>query len=105
MARRSLDSFGLDRWLLGLAFLAGALGVVAFKLSDLPQWAPALFAAAVIVAYAALTWMLRSARLEPEQIGDNAYYLGFVLTLCSLAYTLWALGSVEAEAAFIAEVV
>ncbi|PWJ18338.1 hypothetical protein [Jannaschia seohaensis] len=105
MVERRLDSFGLDRWLLGLAFLAGALGVVALKLTDLPQWAPALYAACVIVAYAGLTWGLRSARLEPEQIGDNAYYLGFVLTLCSLAYTLWALGEVEAEAAFIAEVV
>ncbi|GIT90453.1 hypothetical protein JANAI62_00650 [Jannaschia pagri] len=105
MARRTLDSFGLDRWLLALAFFAGALGVVALKLAEMPQWAPALYAGGVIVAYAGLTWFLRSARLEPEQIGDNAYYLGFVLTLCSLAYTLWALGAVEAEAAFIAEVV
>lgn len=102
---RTLDSFGLDRWLLALAFGAGALGVVALKVSGLPQWMPAVFSAFVIVSYAALTWGLRSARLEPEQIGDNAYYLGFVLTLCSLAYTLWALGEVEAEAAFIAEVV
>ncbi|UWQ17129.1 hypothetical protein [Jannaschia sp. M317] len=105
MARRTLDSFGLDRWLLAIAFFAGALGVVALKVSDLPQWVPAVYAGGVILAYAGLTWFLRSARLEPEQIGDNAYYLGFVLTLCSLAYTLWALGTLEAEAAFIAEVI
>ena len=29
------------------------------------------------------------ARLEPDQTGDNAYYLGFVLTLTSFAYTLY----------------
>ena len=105
MARRTLDGLGLDRWLLFLAFAAGAGGVVALKLSGLPQWTPAAWSGAVIVGYAAAVWALRSARLDPEQIGDNAYYLGFVLTLCSLAFTLWALGEVEAEAAFVAEVV
>ncbi|WP_371154408.1 hypothetical protein [Jannaschia sp. 2305UL9-9] len=103
--QRTLDSFGLDRWLLALAFGAGAIGVVLLKLSEVPQWVPAVFAGGVILAYAGLTWGLRSARLEPEQIGDNAYYLGFVLTLCSLAYTLWELGDPTAEAAFIATVI
>lgn len=105
MASRDLASHGLDRWLLATAFLAGAGGTVALKVVQVPGWIPAAFAGGVIVAYAALVWSLRSARLEPEQIGDNAYYLGFVLTLCSLAYTLWSLGTVTAETAFVAEVV
>jgi hypothetical protein len=105
MSRRTLESLGLDRWLLFLVFAAGAGGVVGMKLAGLAQWAPALWSGGIIIGYAASVWAMRSARLEPEQIGDNAYYLGFVLTLCSLAYTLWTLGTVEAEAAFIAEVV
>lgn len=105
MPRETTPSYGIDRWLLALAFGAGTGGTIALKLLDAPQWAPAAFAAAVILGYAALTSSLRTARLEPEQIGDNAYYLGFVLTLCSLAYTLWSLGTLDAETAFIAEVI
>ena len=105
MARPATSAYGIDRWLLALSFAAGTGGTVALKLLDAPQWAPAAFAGGVILAYAALTFSLRTARLEPEQIGDNAYYLGFVLTLCSLAYTLWSLGTLDAETAFIAEVI
>ena len=104
-ASRDLITLGLDRWLLAVAFGAGALGTVVLKATGAPPWMPAALAGGVILAYAAICWFLRSARLEPEQIGDNAYYLGFVLTLCSLAYTLWSLGTVEAETAFVAEVV
>lgn len=102
---RDLSSYGFDRWLLALAFLAGAGGTVALKVAQVPNWIPAAFAGGIILAYAASVWTIRTARLEPEQIGDNAYYLGFILTLCSLAYTLWSLGTVEAETAFVAEVV
>jgi hypothetical protein len=85
-ARRSdRDVVTLDRWLLAAAFVGGAGGTLLLKALAAPAWAPACFAAGIILAYAALTYRVPAARLEPEQIGDNAYYLGFVLTLCSLA--------------------
>ncbi|MBZ4691371.1 MAG: hypothetical protein JG765_2622 [Cereibacter sp.] len=107
-ARRSFAnrySDASDKILLGGAFLLGIAGSIGLKIADLPTYVPALFSAVVIILYAAITYYSRSARLEPDQIGDNAYYLGFVLTLSSLSYTLYELGSQDAESVFIAQVI
>lgn len=94
-----------DKILLVSAFLLGIGGSIGLKLAGLPIFFPALFSGLVIILYAILTYFSRSARLEPDQIGDNAYYLGFVLTLSSLSYTLYELGSQDAESVFIAQVI
>jgi hypothetical protein len=107
-ARRSFAnrySDASDKVLLGGAFLLGIAGSIGLKLADLPTYVPALFSAVVIILYAVITYFSRSARLEPDQIGDNAYYLGFVLTLSSLSFTLYELGSQDAESVFIAQVI
>lgn len=78
-----------DRIVLLAAFVAGVAGGIALKLSGVhPFWA-AGFAALVLCAYAALTYFTTNLRLEPESIGDNCYYLGFLFTLTSLAVTLY----------------
>ena len=89
-----LDREGIDSVLLVVAFLLGIASSLMVKAyyADL-IWLPALTSGGVIIAYATITLTSVRARLDPGQIGDNAYYLGFVLTLASLAYTLYELGS------------
>lgn len=95
----------LDKVVLFLAFAVGILGSLIIKYLNVSSLLPALFSAAIIIAYAVWTFKSESIRLEPEQIGDNAYYLGFVLTLCSLAYTLYEISGHSMESDFIAGVI
>ncbi|RUR34777.1 hypothetical protein ELY33_00945 [Vreelandella andesensis] len=95
----------LDKVVLFLAFTVGILGSLIIKYLNVSFLLPALFSAAIIIAYAIWTFKSESIRLEPEQIGDNAYYLGFVLTLCSLAYTLYEISGHSMESDFIAGVI
>lgn len=43
----------------------------------------------LIVLYCSLAWKSEFFYIREDQIGDNAYYLGFLFTLSSLAYALW----------------
>ena len=79
----------LDRVAFVVAFIAGSIGSIILKNVGVPALWVAGFAAAVLVAYALVAWMGGRIRLEPETIGDNCYYLGFLFTLASLAYTLY----------------
>lgn len=79
----------LDRAALLLAFLLGAGGGVALKLLAAPVLLAALWPVAVLLLYVALCLLTRSAAIEPDVIGDNCYYLGFLFTLSSLAVTLY----------------
>ncbi len=101
-ARNDRDT--IDVALLIVAFALGAAASIGLKLFDFPVWLPALVTAVIIAVYALITYMTRSARLEPDQIGDNAYYLGFVFTLISLGYTIYELDP-SADAAAVGEVI
>lgn len=104
-------SEGADRAALLAAFLLGAAGTIFLKVEelqpiplDLPPVVAALFAALVLIGYVISVWQVGSLRIEPETIGDNCYYLGFVFTLTSLAVTLYqisgeAIGSAALQAA------
>ena len=73
---------------LGVAFVVGVVGSIAFKLlPGLSMWG-AVFAAGVLVSYAIYAFVATQLRLDAETIGDNCYYLGFLFTLSSLAVTL-----------------
>ena len=86
-----------DRALLLLAFVAGVAGGIALKLAAVhPFWA-AGYAALVLCIYAAATYLATNLRIEPEAIGDNCYYLGFLFTLTSLAVTLYFVVEAGAE--------
>ena len=91
---------GSDRVALAVAFLVGTIGGTALKVAPLPADYPAIAAAgwsaAVLFGYAVSTHLARRLRTEPETIGDNCYYLGFVFTLTSLAVTLWQISSADA---------
>ncbi|REC53978.1 hypothetical protein DRV84_14395 [Rhodosalinus sediminis] len=93
---------GLDRAFFIGAFVVGVVGGIALKVSSVHPFAAAGFSATVLVGYAFLTWSSGRLRLEPEAVGDNCYYLGFLFTLASLAVTLWQVaepppGTTQAE--------
>lgn len=96
---------GLDKAFLGSAFAAGATGVIGLKLYGAEIWWPAAFSALVLIAYALSTWFNRNLSLEPEVIGDNCYYLGFLFTLISLGMTLYQMGGAGAEASILRDVI
>lgn len=79
----------LDRAVFLIAFLAGAGGGTAMKLLHFPALITALYAAAVLISYAVATFATGRMKLDPEAVGDNCYYLGFLFTLASLAATLY----------------
>ncbi len=43
----------------------------------------------LILIYCGLAWKTNLFYIREDQIGDNAYYMGFLFTLASLAYALW----------------
>jgi len=110
MARRPLhDPRGrdaMDKAALILAFLLGAGGSVALKVLGAPVLVAALWPVAVLVGYVLACLATRAIAIEPEAVGDNCYYLGFLFTLSSLAVTLYQIRSLGADgAAFIPQVI
>lgn len=79
----------LDKFVLLCAFLIGTMGGITLKLLHVHPFIAALFSASVLIAYALIAYWSTSLRVEPETIGDNSYYLGFLFTLTSLAVTLY----------------
>jgi hypothetical protein len=78
-----------DRGLFILFLTAGTALVLALKLT-VPEarvagWSAAIAACAALFGYAALAWRLR---MPGDRLGDNCYYLGFLLTLASIAAAL-----------------
>ncbi len=99
----AIDRERIDIAILVFAYLVGIISGMMLKLNvgasmmledgEYPVWLPAVTSGIVIVAYAVIAHTSIRARTDPGQTGDNAYYLGFVLTLASLAFTLYQLGS------------
>jgi len=83
----------LDRVAFIVAFSLGAGGGIALKVLGAHPFVSATFAAFVLILYAVLAWAGGRIKIEPETIGDNCYYLGFLFTLASLSYTLYQLGN------------
>lgn len=100
----STDSF--HKSALAAAFLSGAAGIYLFKEND-SQWGPAIWSLFVMGLFCLAAWTPawgnrllggRRGGVDPETVGDNCYYLGFVFTLVSLAVTLYQLFPAGAEA-------
>lgn len=78
-----------DRGLFILFLLAGTAAVLALKLAledaRLATWVATAAASATLLGYAALASRFR---MPGDRLGDNCYYLGFLLTLASMAAAL-----------------
>lgn len=78
-----------DKYMFGLVFIIGAIGIVGLKFFQLPQHYVTAFPVALMLVYAAILARVRERRLSEDQSGDNLYYLGFLYTLVSLSYALY----------------
>lgn len=63
------------------------------KLLGVPQLLVTSSVVAMVCIYCFTTYKSTSFGLREDQIGDNAYYLGFLYTLSSLSYALWKFSS------------
>jgi CII-binding regulator of phage lambda lysogenization HflD len=63
------------------------------KLLGFPQIFVTLTVVSLIPIYCFTTYKNTSFGLREDQIGDNAYYLGFLYTLSSLSFALWKFSS------------
>lgn len=83
----------LDRAAFVLAFAFGAGGSIFLKVLGVHPFVAAGYSALILVLYAVSAWAGGRIKLEPETIGDNCYYLGFLFTLTSLSYTLYQMAT------------
>lgn len=96
MARHPLSaSDHLDKVALVVAFLAGAVGAWTIKFLGYGPFLAAGWTASAMLLYVIAVALLGRLQIEPETIGDNCYYLGFLLTLASLSATLYQLSQGE----------
>lgn len=72
----------------GLGFIA----MFGLKLLHAPQLLTTAIVAGIVVAYAVFVYRVPALKLRLDQAGDNAYYLGLIFTLLSMAWALWAVG-------------
>lgn len=86
----------LDQWrdkaIFFAAFALGIGGTFGLKHFEAAVLLIALYPASILILYAFIGGFIGRKSVEPEMIGDNCYYLGFIFTLVSLAITLYALG-------------
>jgi hypothetical protein len=80
----------LDKGLFFIAFTIGAGGIVGLKLGEWPQWIVTAFPLAIMGLYAVYVFASQGYRLREDVAGDSLYYLGFLYTLTSLAFSLYA---------------
>ena len=89
-----LDSFGWlehQRILFISAFALGAIGVLTLRLFGIGIIFTSLFALSVMTAYM-ISGVTKRFIIRHDILGDNLYYLGFLFTLVSMAYSLYSLG-------------
>lgn len=87
-----------ERFAFVMTFLVGAVGIIALKALSVNPYIVAGFAAGMIAAYVLFAMVVGRLQIEPELIGDNCYYLGFLFTLTSLSFTLSQLVGTEGDA-------
>ena len=97
-SRRLIAQDHLDKAALVAAFLFGAVGSWGAKALGFGPFVAVGWTVAAMAFYVAAVTILGRLRIEPEAIGDNCSYLGFLLTLSSLAATLYQLAGSEEQA-------
>src|SRR5438105_4735374 len=90
IAYRNRLSDWLDKWLFFVAFAVGAIGIVGLKSWQFSQGVVTAFPLVIMLGYAFYVFVSQRYRLREDMAGDSLYYLGFLYTLTSLAYALYA---------------
>lgn len=76
-------------------FVIGSVGIVALREFGVSSLLTGAYAITLMIVYA-LFGVTKKFIIRRELLGDNLYYLGFLFTLTSLAYTLYRYASAEA---------
>lgn len=90
---RWLDS---QRLIFMICFFTGSIGVITLRELGFGTVVAVAYAGTVMLAYV-LFGATKKYLLRPDLLGDNTYYLGFLFTLVSLAYTLYRYTSSQNE--------
>jgi hypothetical protein len=85
-----------QRLIFVIAFLGGSVGIIVLRVLNLSVFWAVLFSFFVMLLYV-LFGATKKYVIRPDILGDNSYYLGFLFTLVSLAYTLYGYASNENE--------
>lgn len=78
-----------------LAFSVGIAGYGIAHTLGVRQWLQTSIVVGVMIAYAVAVWLAPRVKLRLDQAGDNAYYLGLLFTLVSMAVALYEFGAVH----------
>lgn len=79
-----------DQGLFFLLFAIGAVAIWTLKALGLHQGLVTVVPVALMLTYAGIAWVTKRYRIREDKVGDNIYYLGFLYTLVSLSYALYA---------------
>lgn len=90
-----------DQYLFFGLFFIGTLFIFTLKAYGVRQLFVTLAPVSLMVAYALIALFTKRYRLREDRVGDNIYYLGFLFTLVSLAYSLYVYTPDGAGAALI----
>lgn len=75
-------------WIFAIFFVVGSSLIAISKSWDLSLLTLIFIPIVVLILYVLTVWYVPAFKIRRDQIGDNAYYLGFLLTLVSLSVTL-----------------
>ena len=75
-------------WIFAIFFVVGSSLIAISKSWNLSLLTLILIPVVVLILYVLTVWNVPAFKIRRDQIGDNAYYLGFLLTLVSLSVTL-----------------
>jgi hypothetical protein len=91
LPRRRFFSDMPDRGLFCVVAAVGFAGICWLKLSGFQPEYVAGSAVALMIAYGFAAFNIPLVQMRPDRLGDNFYYLGFILTLASLTAALFQL--------------
>ncbi|HEY9788372.1 MAG TPA: hypothetical protein V6D17_23485 [Candidatus Obscuribacterales bacterium] len=84
-----------DKYLFLVLFAVGTAAIIILKRSGFSQFVVTAAPFFIMVVYAGYVMYTPRYRLRDDRAGDSLYYLGFLFTMVSLAYSLYEFSSVE----------
>lgn len=92
LAYRDRLSDSADRWIYFSIWIIGTVGIIGLKILHFRQLYVTAFPVILMLGYIAYLWFAPRERLRDDRAGDSVYYLGFLYTMASLAYSLMEFG-------------
>ncbi len=94
---RNRRSDTVDRTISLTVWLAGTLSILFLKALHFRQLIVTTVPVALMSAYALYIWFAPREHIRDDRAGDGLYYLGFLYTMTSLAYSLYEFGGSDSD--------